>query len=83
MYPQKGALLPGSDADAVVWDPACEDVIRAETQVQNVDYTPWEGTKIRGRARFVFLRGHLAAQEGKILLPTGGRYVRRGKPELE
>jgi dihydropyrimidinase len=82
MYPRKGALTPGSDADVVLWDPGYRGVIRAETQLQNVDYTPWEGMEIQGCARAVFLRGELAAKEGRGLRPAGGRYVRRGLPQL-
>ena len=78
MYPRKGALLPGSDADLVVWDPEAEGVISAVTQVQHVDYTPYEGMKIRGKPEMVFLRGRLVCREGQVTAPGQGRYVRRG-----
>jgi dihydropyrimidinase len=77
MYPQKGALLPGSDADVVVWDPNCRWELRAAEQVQNVDYSPWEGFSLTGRARGVFLRGELVAENGRVIRPGTGRYVAR------
>jgi dihydropyrimidinase len=79
MYPKKGALLPGSDADIVVWDPAAGGVITAESQHQNVDYTPYEGFKVEGCAKAVYLRGQKAAENGEIVLPLSGRYISRGK----
>ena len=56
MYPKKGAILPGSDADLVIWDPQKAWTISAETQVQNVDNTPYEGISGTGMAAQVFLR---------------------------
>lgn len=77
MYPQKGAIQVGSDADIVVWNPETEWTIKAESQVQNVDYTPYEGIKIKGRPELVFLRGRLTAENGKVVEKHGGAYVRR------
>lgn len=77
MYPQKGALQQGSDADVTVWDPTVSWTISAQNQHQNVDYTCYEGFPVCGRARFVFVNGHLVARDGE---PTGdqpGTYVRR------
>lgn len=79
MYPRKGALMVESDADIVVWDPEAEDVISARTQVQNVDYTPYEGMKIKGKPVQVFLRGTLVYREGQVVVPRQGRYVHRGR----
>lgn len=76
LYPQKGTLAPGSDADIVVWNPETEWVISKETQHANVDYCPMEGTKIRGRAEKVFLRGELVSQNGEILVENTGKYIR-------
>ncbi len=82
MYPRKGALMVGSDADIVVWDPEAKDVISAGTQVQNVDYTPYEGMKIKGKPVQVFLRGTLVYREGQVVVPGQGRYVHRGRSGL-
>ena len=77
MFPRKGCLAEGSDADICVWDPSVEWTISAATQHQNVDHTPFEGFECRGRARLTFVNGVLAARDGE---PTGvkpGRYVNR------
>lgn len=73
MYPKKGCLLPGSDADIVIWDPSYTGEIRAETQLMNVDYSPWEGFPITAKARQVFLRGQTAIRSGTFVRrgPTG------------
>lgn len=82
MYPQKGALAVGSDADVVVWDPEPRGVIRADGQLQRVDYTPYEGIRTVGGARQVFLRGQLVAADGRVLVTGAGRYVKRGPSEF-
>ena len=77
MYPRKGCLAVGSDADVCVWDPSVTWTIHAATQHQNVDHTPYEGFECHGRARLVYVNGELAARDSE---PTGtkpGRYVSR------
>ena len=78
MYPQKGALAVGSDADITILDPGVSHVITAEGQYQNVDYTPYEGMESRCRIDAVLLAGAVAVREGKVLLEGRGSYVRRG-----
>ena len=78
LYAWKGALIPGADADIVVWDPDTEWKLSAEDQQSACDYCPMEGTTIRGRAEQVYLRGTLAAENGKILVEKAGTYVRHG-----
>ena len=78
VYPWKGALVPGADADIVVWDPHTEWTLSAKSQQSACDYCPMEGTKIHGRAEQVYLRGTLAAENGKILLENAGTYIRHG-----
>ncbi len=77
MFPQKGKIAVGSDADIVVWDPSCQGTLTAQNQVQNVDYSPYEGLKIQGGAKAVFLRGELAAENGKVLFENQGKYIHR------
>lgn len=75
LYPKKGALEPGCDADIVVWDPEAEWTLSAESQKSAADYCPLEGTVLKGRAEKVYLRGELAAENGAIVREYGGRYV--------
>lgn len=77
MYPRKGCLAEGADADVCVWDPKARWTISAATQHQAVDYTPLEGLKRMVAPRAVYVNGVLAARNGE---PTGaqpGRYVPR------
>ncbi|MEA5013668.1 MAG: dihydropyrimidinase [Candidatus Limiplasma sp.] len=78
MYPHKGALLPGSDADIVIWEGGLSETLSASNQLQNVDYTPFEGMRIAGRARDVLLGGERAVQNGEVAARNLGRYVARG-----
>ena len=83
LYPRKGVLRPGSDADIVVYDPGASHVIRAEDCVANVDYNPYEGFVTAGGIRQVWLRGQLAVEDGRVLPETpAGRYMVRGKCSL-
>ena len=82
MYPKKGVIAPGSDADIVVIDPAASEVIRAEEQLQNVDYAPFEGLNVQGKIAQVYLRGEKVVEDGKVLKELTGRYVARGKYSL-
>lgn len=78
MYPRKGALEPGSDADIVIWDPAAEHTISAATHHMRVDYSMFEGFKVRGNARQVISRGEVIVDNGKFLGSAGrGQYLRR------
>lgn len=81
LYPRKGVLAVGSDADIVVWDPAYEGRISAATQYQNVDYTPYEQQKTIGRAKAVFLRGTQVVSDGKVIRENGGIYIPRKESE--
>lgn len=82
MYPKKGVLCPGSDADIVLWDCAARGSIRASDQLQNTDYTPYEGMKLAGRPRHVLLNGEVAVRDGGIVLENAGRYVARNPVEV-
>lgn len=83
MYPKKGCLEPGSDADIVVWDPKAEGIFTWEGQQSLADYHPYEGRKKAGNVESVYLRGECAAREGKVLKEHGGQFIKRGKPVWE
>lgn len=78
-FPRKGHIAAGADADIVVYDPNGQTEISAKDQVANVDYAPFEGTKIAGHIAQVWLRGMCAVEEGKVLDDRGGKYIPRGK----
>lgn len=78
MYPKKGAIQVGSDADIVVWDESYRGEIRNDNQLSACDYTPFDGFSVMGRPRYVFLRGQLAVSEGDVLPDLLGSYVSRG-----
>jgi dihydropyrimidinase len=78
MYPRKGTLAAGSDADIVLWDPKAEHMISAATHNMRVDYSMFEGFKVQGNARKVYSRGQLVVEDGKYLGKVGrGKYLRR------
>ena len=77
MYPRKGALAEGADADICVWDPRKRWTITAAGQHQEVDYTPYEGFTVQGQAHEVYVNGILAVRDGEPLGERPGTYVAR------
>ncbi len=78
LYPRKGALAPGADADIVVWDPTADHVISAETHHMRVDYSMFEGFRVQGNARTVLSRGEVILDKGKYSgRPGRGRFLKR------
>ncbi|TGE34664.1 dihydropyrimidinase [Desulfosporosinus sp. Sb-LF] len=79
LFPRKGTIAPGSDADIVVWDPRVSSVVTAKTLHQAVDYTPYEGFEQVGQAIRVFIRGKQVVQDGKLGVenPTGNYLFRK------
>jgi len=74
----KGAIEPGCDADILVWDPGVKRTLSAQTQHSRVDHSAFEGMPVTGQARFVLVRGRLAARDGKPTAEAGsGQFVRR------
>lgn len=79
MYPQKGAIQVGSEADIVIWDKGFKGTISAENQLHNVDYTPYEGFEIKGKPIDVLLHGDVVVKDYKIIKELKGRFVKRNK----
>ena len=78
LFPGKGTIAAGSDADLVVFDPEAEFTISAATHHQNVDYNPYEGLRGKGVPVQVFSRGELIVDHGQFLGRAGrGRYLQR------
>jgi len=83
MYPQKGTIAVGSDADIVVFDPNKEMTISVDNLHENVDYTPYEGFTVKGYPVATFSRGDLVAKDGEYVgTEARGQLIRRGKPEI-
>jgi len=78
LYPRKGTVAVGADADLVVWDPDREQSLSARALHMRVDYSPYEGRTVRGAPTHVLSRGNVIVEEGKFLgQPGAGRYVKR------
>jgi dihydropyrimidinase len=78
LFPRKGAIQIGSDADLVVYDPKYRGTISAKTHLMNVDYNPFEGMAIEGRPSVVTVRGRIGARDGKYVGKNGiGKFLRR------
>jgi dihydropyrimidinase len=77
IYPQKGAIAVGSDADIVIWDPRVSGTVRAAALHDGLGHTPYEGAALRGAVRLTALRGAPIVRDGVLLgEATGGRFVR-------
>ena len=79
MYPQKGSITVGGDADLVIFDPEAKGVVSAKTTKHNVDYSAYEGMKLKGLPESVLLRGKFAVRDGKYVGEQGaGKFIARG-----
>ncbi|HVS31423.1 MAG TPA: dihydropyrimidinase [Thermoanaerobaculia bacterium] len=79
LFPRKGTIAVGSDADIVIFDPNEEMTISARTHHMNVDYSCYEGMKVRGVTRTVLSRGDVVIDEGKYVAKPGrGQFLKRG-----
>lgn len=78
LFPRKGTIQEGSDADLVVYDPAYRGRLSAKSQIMNVDYSAFEGWEIRGRPSLVTVRGEVAVRDGQFTGTVGrGRFLKR------
>ena len=82
LFPKKGIIAPGSDADVVIYDPAAQTRISVATHHMNMDYSAWEGWEIAGRVDTVISRGEVISRGGEYYgRPGRGRFLRRGLSE--
>jgi dihydropyrimidinase len=78
LFPRKGTVAVGSDADLMVYDPTYRGVLSAKAQRQNVDYNAFEGAAITGRPHVVTVRGKVAVRDGKFVGEANrGRFLKR------
>jgi len=83
LYPRKGVVAPGADADLVVYDPAGRTRIGVDTHHMNMDYSAYEGYEIAGKVDTVLSRGSVVVSDGEFRGRAGhGRFVRRGLSDL-
>lgn len=83
MFPKKGSLGIGSDADIVIFDPEESHTLSSTTHHHRCDYSGYEGWKVTGKCKTVILRGQVAIDDGKALVSKGnGRFVPRGTSSL-
>jgi dihydropyrimidinase len=80
LFPQKGTIGIGSDADLVLFDPNRKHRLSAQTHHMNVDYSAYEGWEVTGRVETVLLRGQVVIDGDKCLVEKGnGRFIKRKK----
>lgn len=80
MFPQKGTIAVGSDADLVIWNPQAETVISQADMHNAMDYSSYEGRKVKGMPRTVLLRGKVIVQDRNYVgIPGEGAFLRRAR----
>ena len=84
LFPRKGTIAAGSDADIVIWDPKATQTLSAKTHHMRVDYNPYEGRKVKGKAVTVLSRGEVIVDDGTLRAKKGrGKFLKRGSPLLQ
>jgi len=78
LYPRKGVIAPGSDADIVIYDPAGHTTIGVATHHINLDHSAWEGYEIAGRVDTVLSRGDVIVDGSASTAPRPRQFLRRG-----
>jgi dihydropyrimidinase len=79
LYPRKGTIAPGADADLILFDSDREITISAVNLHHNCDYTPYEGMRVKGWPKTVLSRGEVIVRDGQLTGNEGrGRYLKRG-----
>ncbi|HEY5104265.1 MAG TPA: amidohydrolase family protein, partial [Acidimicrobiales bacterium] len=79
LFPKKGLIAPGSDADIVLYDPRAEHTFSASTHHMNVDYSAYEGMTVRGQVKTVLSRGTVVIENDTYVGTKGaGQFLRRG-----
>lgn len=80
MFPRKGTITIGSDADLVIFDPNEKHTLSAATHHMNVDYSGYEGWELTGKVKTVMLRGEIAIDKNECFIPRGfGKFIKRKK----
>jgi dihydropyrimidinase len=80
LYPRKGTIAPGSDADIVVWDPEKTLTISAKTHHTNINYNLFEGTEVTGAPEVVLVRGQVIVENDELVgKPGDGQFVKRAR----
>jgi len=83
LYPKKGTIAVGADADIAIWDPNREQTISQSLMHGGSDYTPYEGIKVKGWPVSTMVRGKFVVRDGELVGSLGaGEYVTRAKSEL-
>ncbi|ABG31974.1 dihydropyrimidinase [Roseobacter denitrificans] len=83
LYPRKGAIMVGADADITLWDPTVTKPIRQHDLHHGSDYTPWEGFEVTGWPVRTILRGKSVMQDGHPVGPPMGEHLERGAPDVQ
>ena len=79
LFPRKGLIAPGADADVVLYDPHATHTFSAATHHMNVDYSAYEGMKVKGKAKTVLSRGHVVIENDEYVgTPGAGVFLKRG-----
>ena len=83
VYPKKGTIQVGSDGDLVIIDPNREEVLSANNLHSNVDYTAYEGIKVKGYPIMTISNGEIISYKGKFIGKKGrGKFIKRDKVNL-